>query len=219
MWERGAGFGHPPTAFTWGEAVGGCPLRRQGVVMPKTWVVVCHRWKLHGKRPCRFMPNGVQSFYVTRANLVFTLTSKPWKGIAVTACLKLSKGSLRFDKPQYEWSYPDMKKKTAAAGASDARHLVAMETSILGDLIPLVEHMAVTRYDDGDARLTGWVTIKTQGAAWVVQVKDPDSANSFQVVDSSIDKALEAASLLLACDEAPWSPDPFLAQARAKKKK
>jgi len=112
-----------------------------------------------------------------------------------------------------------MKKKTAAAGDPGQRHLAALESHVLSDLLPLVEHMAVTRYDDGDARVTGWVTIKTQGAAWVVQVKDPDSGNSFQVVDQSIDKALEAASLLLACDEAPWSPDPFLAQAKARKKK
>jgi len=112
-----------------------------------------------------------------------------------------------------------MKKKQASGDDKTVRHLAALESGILRDLLPLVEHMAVTRYDDGDARLTGWVTIKTQGAAWVVQVKDPDSGNSFQVVDAALDKALETASLMLACDEAPWSPDPFLKGKAATKKK
>lgn len=109
-----------------------------------------------------------------------------------------------------------MKKKAAASKAgSDARHLAAIETELFADLMPLVEHCAVTKYDDGDPRETGWVTIKTLGAAWVVQVKDPCSGNSFQFVSDRFDKALEGASLLLACDEAPWQPDAFL---KAKKK-
>jgi len=154
-----------------------------------------------------------------RGNLVFTLTSKPWHGIAVVGCLKMGKGSIPEDKPQRVWEFPTMKKKQAAGDDAAVRHIVAMESNYLAQLLPLVEHMAVTRYDDGDARMAGWVTIKTQGAAWVVQIKDPDSGNSFQVVDASLDKALEGASLMLACDAAPWSADPFLAQMKARKKK
>lgn len=189
-----------------------------GGSVPKTWVVVCHRWRLHGVKPCRYLPRGVQSFFVRRGHLVFTLTSQPWKGISVTACFRVKGVFTSLDKPFMEWEFPQMKKKQVQADGGGGRHLVAMESNILTDLVPLVEHMAVTRYDDGDNRLTGWVTIKTQGAAWVVQVKDPDSGNSFQVVDSSIDKALETASLMLACDQAPWSPDPFLKRPGAKKK-
>jgi len=165
------------------------------------------------------MPKGLASFRVRRGNLVFTLTSKPWHGIAVVGCLKMGKGSIPEDKPQRVWEFPAMKKKQLATDDSNVRHLVAMESNFLHDLVPLIEHMGVTRYDDGDARMTGWVTIKTQGGAWVVQVKDPDSGNSFQVVDASLDKALEGASLMLACDAAPWSPDPFLKRQDAKKKK
>jgi len=39
------------------------------------------------------------------------------------------------------------------------------------------------------------------------------------VVDAALDKALETASLMLACDEAPWSPDPFLKGKSGTKKK
>lgn len=208
----------PDPHRVWGP-VGERSAGWEGECVPKTWVVVCHRWRLHGNRPCRFMPRGVQSFYIRRGRLVFTLTSFPWKGICVTGCWKVREVFSPLDKPMYEWEFPQMKKKAAKEGDSSVRHLAALESNILHDLVPLVEHMAVTRYDDGDARLTGWVTIKTQGAAWCIQVKDPDSGNSFTVVDAALDKALETASLMLACDEAPWSPDPFLKQQSAKKKK
>lgn len=112
-----------------------------------------------------------------------------------------------------------MKRRQALTGPDGAKHLVAMETELFKDLLPLVEHCGVRQYDDGEAREVGWFTIKTQGAAWVVQVKDPDSACSFSVVASTLDKALETAALLLACDEAPWEPDAFLAGAKARKKK
>ena len=110
-----------------------------------------------------------------------------------------------------------MKKKAAAAAAGgDARHLAPVESEYFSKLMSLVEHCAVTKYDDGDPRETGWFTIKTLGSAWVVQVKDQDSGNSFQFVSDTLDKALEGAALLLACEEAPWQPDPFLRKKKGK---
>jgi hypothetical protein len=109
-----------------------------------------------------------------------------------------------------------VKKKTAPAAGSLGRHLAPIETNLLKDHMALVEHMAVTRYDDQDPREIGWITIKTVGAAWQVQVKDPDTGNSFAVIAETLDKAIDAAALLLSCDDAPWAPDAFL---KAKKKK
>jgi len=50
-------------------------------------------------------------------------------------------------------------------------------------------------------------------------VKDPDTEMSFRLVDASLDKVLENATLLLACDEAPWSNDPYLKRKGPQKKK
>jgi len=112
-----------------------------------------------------------------------------------------------------------MKKRQAKSAMGDSNHLAPMETNRFADMLSLVEHCAVRKYDDGEPRETGWVTIKTQGAAWCVQVKDPDGCCSFTAVGETLDKALETAALLLSCDEAPWEPDAFLAQAAARKKK
>jgi len=117
------------------------------------------------------------------------------------------------------WEKPVMKKRGVKPLGEATKHLAPMETEILKDHMPLVEHMAVRQYDDGEAREPGWITIKTQGAAWCVQVKDPDGACSFTAVGKTLDDALETATLLLGCDEAPWEPDQWLAASQSRKKK
>lgn len=112
-----------------------------------------------------------------------------------------------------------MKKRQAVGAAGGQKHLAPVESNYLSSLLPLVEHCAIRQYDDGDAREPGWFTVKTQGAAWIVQVKDPDGCVSFSAVGETLDKALETAALLLSCDEAPWEPDSFLASAKARRKK
>lgn len=112
-----------------------------------------------------------------------------------------------------------MKKRAPLTGTNGAKHLAAMETELFSRLMPLVEHCATRQYDDGEPREPGWFTVKTQGAAWCVQVKDPDGSCAFTAVAETLDKAFETAALLLACDEAPWEPDAFLAAAKARKKK
>jgi hypothetical protein len=117
-----------------------------------------------------------------------------------------------------EW--PDMGIKKRENKAKDLKHLAAVETTIFTDRLSLVEHCALLQYEDGSPRQPGWFTVKTQGAAWVVQVKDPDTLSSFSAVAPTLDQALDTASLLLACDDAPWEADRWLADAasRAKKK-
>jgi len=114
---------------------------------------------------------------------------------------------------------PDMKKKTSVAEGNEERHLAPVESEVLVDHLALIEHMAVTRYDDGDPRLPGYLTVRTQGRSWVIDVKDPDSCCSFRVVATTIDEALETVQELLSCDQAPWEPDRYLKQYASKKPK
>jgi len=123
--------------------------------------------------------------------------------------------------PASEWSCPEkhVKKKApkaAVAGASVAPHLAPLETNVFGKLFNIVSHCCLTRYDDGDARQPGWVTIKTQGSAWVVQVKDPDGCCGMQCIGNTLDDALALADLLLGAEDAPWEPDRFLLANKAR---
>jgi hypothetical protein len=187
--------------------------------MGKTWHVECNGFHLHRGRPRRWLPKGRSEFYVGLGRFVFTLRGLFGKGICIVA--RRYRGNVPRDAVAViQWEVPSMKKrfsKTSPEGA--AQHLAAVETTAFAHLLPLVEHCSYRKYDDGDPREPGWITIKTQGAAWCVQVKDPDAACSFTAVGDTLDKALETAALLLACDEAPWEADVFLAAAKAKKMK
>lgn len=114
---------------------------------------------------------------------------------------------------------PSMKKRVAKTGPDAAKSLASTATTLLEKHRSLLEHCSCRAYDDGDAREPGWFTVKTQGAAWVVQVKDPDSCTSFTAVAETADKALDLAALLLECDEAPWEHDTWLLKAKGRGKK
>ena len=122
-------------------------------------------------------------------------------------------------------SYPvpdvTMKRKTTVVqGKTDGpSHIAPIDCTTLGQFPSLVSHCCVTRYDDGEPRRPGWITIKTLGAAWIVQVKDPDGACGLTATSQTLDDALTLAELLVSSDDAPWEPDPFLKRARASGKK
>lgn len=112
-----------------------------------------------------------------------------------------------------------MRRRSAKAGDDAGANLVEMASKILGGHLSLIEHCACRRYDDGETRNPGWFTIGTSGASWTLTVKEPDAATSFRVVAPTVDQVLDTAALLLACEEAPWEHDRFLAAQGTKKKK
>ena len=185
----------------------------------KTWFIILDKWSLHRGRPRRWLPSGTCTFQVLGPRWEYILTSRRGKGICVTERWRRHTRLGATAGPELQWEFPDMKKRQPLTGANGAKHLAALESNVFGQLLPLVEHCALRQYDDGETREPGWLTVKTQGAAWCVQVKDPDGACSFTAVAESLDKALETAALLLSCDEAPWEPDAFLAASKARKKK
>jgi len=177
----------------------------------------CQGNKLHRHRPRpKELSVATSTVKVFSGGYVFVLTGSKWCGIWPTA--RYVRGTMGVP------GYPGyvrvggkpVKKKTAPKSDTMARHIAAVETNLFGQLLSLVEHCCVTKYEDGDPREPGWFTVKTQGAAWTVQVKDPDSGNSFATCAETLDKALETAALLLACDEAPWAPDAFLRRGKKK---
>lgn len=182
----------------------------------KTWTVHSRGNRLHGARPRCWLPRGVCTFYICTGSHRYTLTARTFVGIWVAARDRRgSVGPPGYD-ASHKWSGPAMKKKTAPPPERTARHVAPVETDLLRTCMPLVEHMAVVKYDDNDPREPGWITIRTQGAAWAVVVKDPDSGNSFTSVAQTLDQALETAALLLSCDEAPWAPDAYLKRQKKK---
>lgn len=93
------------------------------------------------------------------------------------------------------------------------------DSVLLKDLMNLVHHCCVTRYEDGTARLPGWMTIGTLGSIWKVGIKDPDSALTVTAVGLTLDEALTTGNVLLASDNGPWEVDPFLANRPGRRRK
>lgn len=113
-----------------------------------------------------------------------------------------------------------MKKKSMGkgqAGGSVPVHLAAIESDVFLRLPNIVAHCCLTRYDDGDPRRPGWITVKTLGGTWMVQAKDPDSQAQLGAVGNTLDDALALMDLLLGADDAPWEPDPFAKRMNGKK--
>lgn len=112
-----------------------------------------------------------------------------------------------------------MKKPVPKQTTSDAPHLAAVETNALASCMPLIEHCAFVRYEDGTPRAAGWWTLTTQGPLWKLTVKEPTAGVSFSVVADTVDDVLAAASLHLASPDCPWEADRFLEGQKAGQKK
>jgi len=167
----------------------------------------------------RGIPREARLFTVSRGAVIWHVVWLPYYGCTIWRATRGVR--VTYKAPNAEW-YGDlkkMKKKKSVAATTDAKHLAAMESDLFARLQPLIAHCAVTKYDDGDTRVPGWWTIKTMGSAWMVEVKDPDTAMRLVVVQQTADDALTLASVLLESEEAPWEPDPWLAAAKAKKTK
>ena len=112
-----------------------------------------------------------------------------------------------------------VKKRVAAGEKAAARHLASLSSERFEQWAALIEHCALLQYDEGDPRKPGKFFVEVQGMGWKVTVKDPDTATQFSVVAPTIGSALDAASLLLACDDAPWEPDVWAIERTKKSKK
>lgn len=159
-------------------------------------------------------------FEVHRGRYVLTVQFRPWRGLCCRSVRILGEdpNSRLLVIPPPEFS---MKKvlENSAAVACTAAHLAAIDCTAFSQFPALVAHCCVVRYDDGDARQPGWFTVKTRGAAWIVQVKDPDSCCQLQATGNSLDDAMALAELLLSSDQAPWEPDLWLKRQNGKSKK
>lgn len=185
-----------------------------------TFACLCRRPGARRRRPCRWLPKRGVCFTVQGVDFTVGCRYQPHRGIHPVA---LFKGRGALGQPLCVWPRPEFTVKRRSPNPTVAKdgpvHLAPVETVVFGKLMNLVAHCAETRYDDGEPRKPGWFTIKTMGAAWVVQVKDPDSCCQMMTTAATLDDALALADVLLGSDEAPWEPDPFLKRQETGKKK
>jgi len=188
--------------------------------MPDVKSIHPKRFRLGRARPCRWTPRRKTLFHVFWGCIRLSVWYRPWRGFYLAAVTWADRQE-SVVVPQPVTKGHRVKKRKPGGSSTDAvaLHLAPIESNVFAKLFNLVQHCAVTRYDDGESRQPGWFTVKTAGSAWVVQVKDPDSCCSLQAIGNTLDDALALADLLLGADDAPWEVDRFLKKQEAEKRK
>lgn len=182
-----------------------------------TWCRSVHvrtRWK----RRYRWLPQKRMSLWVLRGCFELKCWYVPLRGLYP----EWSRRSDQSDRPPVVYRTPEivMKKRTGSAASSPGdgpSHLAPLLTKNLEKLPNLVLHCCVTKYDDGDPRVPGWLSVRTQGSAWVVTLKDPDTATQMQCLGNTLDDALALADLMAGSEDAPWEIDQWAKRMGAKK--
>lgn len=107
--------------------------------------------------------------------------------------------------------------KGGAGAGSGPVHLAAVESKVMGSLARLVEHLVVTRYEDGTQRRPGLLMLNTLGAMWQVRITEPDAGAKLTVIAETLDDALAGVELHLQADDAPWEVDQYSQGKKGKK--
>lgn len=182
----------------------------------KGWI-----WKRWFGRRRGSLPSEWTRYHVWIGQTRFTLDAK--RGIGYVA-VAVRRGQ---EAEREVWSVTDfiavrrarMKKKAPVLGVVGVKHLAPLETEVLREFMPIIEHLAVCQYDDGDPRKVGRISICTHGAVWQVDIKDPDTLQQMRVSAPTLDEALALTARLLSSEEAPWEPDTWAMQQAKKSKK
>lgn len=95
----------------------------------------------------------------------------------------------------------------------------AVETVLFERIPQVVAHLTHVRYEDGSARQTGTITLRTRGGSWYAEARDYDAGARLIACAQSCDDALALLDLLLGSDDAPWEPDRYIQDAKNGKKK
>jgi len=169
-------------------------------------------------RPRWYLGRDATAHTVAARHGVFHLVAMRYFGVSCFASTRDGIRTVQWDNCN-TWKEVFMKKREPSnAAKAGVLHLAAVESDLFSKHLPIVQHCSHTMYDDGSVRKPGWITIKTMGSTWVVEVKDPDSCSRMTVVQQTLDDALTMASVLLESEEAPWENDPWLKKQPGGKK-
>lgn len=171
------------------------------------------------RKPRRWLAKDWGSWYVPFGDGHLHLFGKRLFGISVWSYQKLGYSVHYWLGSTWYGDVEMIKKRKVGQKATEAKHLAAVESNVFEKLMPIVEHCAAIKYDDGSERKPGWVTLRTRGSAWEVEVKDPDTASRLVVIQQNLDDALALVVVLLESEDAPWESDPWLAKQNAAQKR
>jgi hypothetical protein len=99
-------------------------------------------------------------------------------------------------------------RKVKVSERSTVKHLVAVESELFRDLMPIVEFGCMLQYDDGSPRQPGYVGFWSNGLSWFARATDKDADATLTTEGRTLDDALQLLSLMLGAEDAPWVSNP-----------
>lgn len=95
----------------------------------------------------------------------------------------------------------------------------SMETKAGVKYKPLLMHLALLKYHDGEKRVPGRLTIEVKGAMWTALLTDPDSCGFLRVSAPTFEELLVACALLVDGTDTPWEYAKWLEEPEKKSRK
>jgi len=181
----------------------------------RQWGRGVFRWRRSERHACL----GEHWLYVQRGDWLYTYVMWSWSGIHLVAVRRVPELVVE---PLWENPHPlEVLKMRKLAGASgDApRPRLSHESKYFNKLPLVVEFVIATSYDDGAARMPGYLTLRNRGHVMELTAYDPDSGLRMSVCGPDIDHCYVSLNTLLGAETAPWVCDDYLTAQLAKKRK
>lgn len=112
-----------------------------------------------------------------------------------------------------------MRRRPVKGPSSGAVAEASMELAKLTKLKPLVHHLALLQYHDGQPRKPGRITIEVRGQMYSALLTDPDALASLRVSAATFEDLLGSVCLLLEQEEAPWEHAAWLQEPQKPRRK
>lgn len=112
-----------------------------------------------------------------------------------------------------------LKRRDVSSGAGYICPALTADSKLLGKLPALMEFLTATAYEDGTARVPGYLWVSNRTVAFEVTLFDPDGCAKMPALGKNLDDAFALLETHLRSDNPPWQQDGFLVKKAAEKKR
>lgn len=166
------------------------------------------------KKPCRWAANDWRPFCIRRGALEWLGATRRKHGSVIVAVQPFRFGNPPILHTLPAWVHAMLKRKVPTADTPGKAVQAPLSTKLMLKHQNLVQHLAVSQYDDGTPRRPGLMILFTTGTSWRVVLKDPDTNGKLVVTQETLDEVLSAADLLLGSPDTMWEIDQYASPKR-----
>lgn len=165
-------------------------------------------------KPRRWAPTAWQPWCVRCGDLEWLGATRRKVGSVVVAVQPYRFGSPPILHTFPQWVVTMQKRKVPTGDSAGKMPQASLSTKVLLKYQNLVQHLALSQYDDGSPRSPGVLILFATGTSWRCVIKDPDTTAKLVITQESLDELLGAADLLLGSPDTMWEIDQYTPSSR-----